>query len=86
MVRADGVTAILNKQRKTPFKNLATEMNKRRLTCKKLGKLMGLLKSTIEAKVAGRNPFKPEEIAKLVTILNLPAEYLMARDDTPQKM
>ena len=81
LAREDGLSAMPSKRGKTQFKNLAKEMQKRNMTYTDLGKLMGLSHQSVSEKMGGKKNFTAENIAKLVEIFKLPAEYLMARDD-----
>lgn len=69
------------KRAETPFKNLRSEMDKRRITYIALGKLLGVKDTAISDKMLGKKNFTPEQIAKLVKLFNKPEEYLMRRDD-----
>ena len=65
----------------TPYKNLIAEMDKRQLTYTSLSKLMGFAQSALSMKLRDGLPWMESDIAKLVEIFGLPAEYLLARDD-----
>ena len=65
----------------TPYKNLISEMDKRQLTYTSLAKLMNLSQPALSMKLNDKLPWMEADIAKLVEIFELPAEYLLARDD-----
>ena len=65
----------------TPFKNLSATITEHQLSYTSLAKLMGLSFSSVSLKMRGKVRFTAKDIAKLVEIFGLPAEYLMARDD-----
>ena len=80
--RDDGVIMPLSNRGKTPYKNLLNEIQKRKMTYTELGELLGYPShKSISEKMQGRKNFTAKDIAKLVEIFGLPAEYLMARDD-----
>ncbi|MBQ3336035.1 MAG: helix-turn-helix domain-containing protein [Selenomonadaceae bacterium] len=81
MARDDGVAVKTSNRGKTPFKNLAKELDKRKMTYTALGKLMGLSHQSISEKMHGKKRFTEAEWAKLSEILNCPVEYLMQRDE-----
>ncbi len=65
----------------TPFQNLLTEINKRQLKYFEMAELLGLSSVNISNKMRGRYHFTEKDVAKLVEIFDLPAEYLMKRTD-----
>ena len=79
--RADGMEVKPSNRGKTPYKNLFKEITDRKLTYSALGELMGLSHQSVSEKMHAKKNFTAENIAKLVEIFGLPAEYLMARDD-----
>lgn len=64
----------------TSYKNLIAEMNNHCLSYMSLGKLLGVTKAAISAKMRGKKNFTKEQVAKLEEIFGLPAEYLLKRD------
>ena len=81
MARDDGIVVTPSNRGKTPFKNLAKELEKRNMTYTALGKLMGLSHQSISEKMHGKKRFTEKDWAKLSEILNCPVEYLMQRDE-----
>ena len=92
MARDDGLSATTSmaesfakvsadRRSESPYKNLLGEIDKRHLTYRGLSKLTGISKSALPLKISGKVKFTADEIAKLVEIFGLPADYLMARDD-----
>lgn len=90
--REDGLLATISKEEQSAkisvqnrggssFKNLLMEMDKRKLTYTALAKLLDLSRPTVSDKMLGMQNFTAEQVAKLVEIFNLPAEYLMKRDE-----
>lgn len=78
--RDDGMPFSVSKD--SPFKNLLMEMDKHNITYRKLAELLGFKNEvSISDKMYGRRNFTAKDIAKLVEILDKPAEYLMTRDD-----
>ena len=69
------------KRSESSFKNLLNELDKRQMSYTALAKLLGLSQSSISRKMRGKVRFTAKDIARLVEIFGLPAEYLMARDD-----
>ena len=65
----------------TPYKNLLDEMDKRQFTYTALAKLMGSTQPAFSMKMRDQRQFTDNDVAKLVEIFGLPAEYLLARDD-----
>ncbi|MBR1645271.1 MAG: GIY-YIG nuclease family protein [Selenomonadaceae bacterium] len=65
----------------TPFKNLSSAITEHKLSYASLANIMRLSKTTFSNKMRGRYNFTAKDIAKLVEIFGLSAEYLMARDD-----
>ena len=70
-----------DKRGDSPYKNLLVEIDKCHLTYRGLSKLTGISKSALPLKISGKVKFTADEIAKLVELFELPADYLMARDD-----
>lgn len=81
MERDDGVVVTIANRVKTLYKNLYNEMQKRKITYTALGEFLGLSRKIISQKMNGKKNFTAEDIAKLVEIFGLSAEYLMARTD-----
>lgn len=92
LARDDGVPAILSAAEKSakrseerraysPYKNLLNEMHKRQMTYKDLAELLGIKRPTLSFKMLGKVRFNAREFAMLEEIFELPAEYLLARDD-----
>ena len=78
--RDDG--QIFSPSKNSPFKNLLMEMDKRNMSYRDLAKILGFKgEATISEKMSGRKNFTAKDIAKLVEIFGLPAEYLFERDD-----
>ena len=88
MERTDGLPATISKAEAnmkvsvakrgdSPLKNLLNEMDKRKITGRGLGRLIGIGKTSIWLRMNGKVKFKANEISKLVEIFNLPAEYLL---------
>lgn len=78
LARDDGKES-LTKKRRTQYKNLLAEMDKRQITYGALAKLLELNPATISEKMTGKYNFTAKDIAKLVEIFGKPADYLMAR-------
>lgn len=87
MARTDGLHATVSdaewrvkvfagKRGYSPFKNLLNELDKRQITYRGLSKLTEICKSSIPLKINGKVKFRADEIANLVEIFCLPAEYL----------
>ena len=70
------------KRGETPYKNLRDLITKHQLSYASLAKKLGLKPSTISYKMLGKSNFTKKDIAKLVEIFCLPAEYLMERDES----
>ena len=70
-----------NNRGDTPYKNLLAEMDKRQISYSALAALFGVSQANISRKMLAVRKFTNKDIAKLVEIFELPAEYLMARDD-----
>ncbi|MBE8949754.1 MAG: helix-turn-helix domain-containing protein [Quinella sp. 3Q1] len=81
MARDDGIVVTPSNRGKTPFKNLAKELDKRNMTYTALGKILGVTHQTISDKMHGKKRFTEKDWAKLSEILNCPVEYLMQRDE-----
>ncbi len=81
MERDDGLPIMLSKRGETSYKNLSDEMEKRQLSYKDLAKLIDLSSGSVSFKMCGKINFTARDIAKLVEIFDLPAEYLMMRDN-----
>ena len=82
MARDDGIIATTSNRGKTPFKNLAKELQKQNITYAELGKLLGLCHQSISEKMSGKKNFTDVQWKKLSEILGKPVEYLMQRDDS----
>ena len=67
------------KRKASVFKNLLMAMDKRQLTYTSLAKLLDLSESSISAKMRGVRNFTAKDVAKLVEIFKLPAEYLISK-------
>ncbi|MBQ6296433.1 MAG: GIY-YIG nuclease family protein [Selenomonadaceae bacterium] len=80
VARDDGMPFSVCKD--SPFKNLLMEMDKHKITYRKLAELFGCSEGIISVKMSGRRNFTAKDIAKLVEIFGKPAEYLMQRDET----
>lgn len=79
MARDDG--QIFSPSKNSPFKNLLIEMDKHKITYRKLAEILGLSESMASFKMSGKRNFTKKDIAKLEEIFGLPAEYLLQRDD-----
>ena len=71
----------LARRSESPYKNLVAEMDKRRLSYTALAKFLNLSDVTVSDKLRGKSNFTVNAVDKLVEIFNLPAEYLLERDD-----
>ena len=71
----------IKRRAETPFKNLLEEIDKRQFTYSSLAKLMGLCRKSISRRMCGKSNFTESDIAKLMEIFGLPAEYLMKREE-----
>ena len=80
MKRIDGEESI-SRFKKSHYKNLSKEADKRQLSYKELAKLMGLSFMSFSNRMRGKRNFTAEDITKLVEIFGLSADYLMSRDD-----
>lgn len=65
----------------SPYKNLIAEMDKRQLIYTALATIVGLPRQGFSEKMCGNQNFTMSQIDKFVEFFELPAEYLMARDD-----
>lgn len=65
----------------SPFKNLRFEMDARQMSGTALAQLLGMIQQTFSEKMRGRKNFTAKDVDKLVKVFELPAEYLLARDD-----
>lgn len=81
LARDDGKIMVPSNRGKTPFKNLAKELQKQNISYTDLGKLLGVTHQSISDKMKCRRKFTEAEWQKLSEILGKPAEYLTARDD-----
>ncbi len=80
LARDDGIPFSVCKD--SPFKNLLIEMDKHKITYRKLAELLGFKNdATVSEKMSGKLNFTAEDIVKLVKIFGKPAEYLLERDD-----
>jgi len=75
------VKMVASSHRKSLFKNLLAEMNKRQMSYRDLAEILSLSRDTISDKMQSSRKFTVKDIAKLVEFFGLPAEYLMARVD-----
>ena len=74
-------TLSVSHRAETPYKNLLAEMDKRQFTYSALAKLMDSTQPAFSLKMRDQRQFTDNDVAKLVEIFGLPAEYLLARDD-----
>ena len=81
LAREDGLSAMPTKRGKTPFKNLAKELQKQNISYTDLGKLLELCHQSISEKMSCKKKFTDTQWQKISEILGKPAEYLMERDD-----
>lgn len=88
MSREDGLQATTSKaetsvklsaarRADSAYKNLLAEMNKRQLTYRALAKFLSLSRKTFSDKMLGKQNFTEVQVAKLVEIFGLPADYLL---------
>ena len=63
------------------YKNLLREIINHQTSYNRLEKILGLSSGSLSRKMRGKVKFTEKDIAKLVEIFGLSAEYLMARDD-----
>ncbi len=79
---AEGFAKISAKKRGySPYKNLLIEIEKRRLTYRRLSKLTGICKSSLPLKISGKVKFTADEIAQLVKIFGKTTDYLMYKEE-----
>lgn len=71
----------MKKRTISPYKNLIAEMDKRRFSYVALAKLLGLSVVTFSDKMRGKSNFTLKAVARLVEIFDLPAKYLLKRND-----
>lgn len=71
----------MNNRGDTHYKNLRTEMDKRQISYSGLAELLGISQANFSRKMTDVRKFTNKDIAKLVEIFGMPAEYLLARDD-----
>ena len=76
-----GMNVYVARRDDSPLKNLLNEMDKRKISGRGLGRLMGIDSKSIRLRINGKIKFKANEISKLVEIFNLPAEYLLKETD-----
>ncbi len=69
------------KRADTPYKNLLNAMIEQKFSYGKLAKLMGTSQPSLSMKMRDLRQFSEEDVATLVGIFGLPAEYLFERDD-----
>ena len=69
------------KRRESPYKNLIAEMNKVNLSYRGFSNILGIASSGVSCKMCGKTKFTVKDISKIVKFFNLPAEYLMQRND-----
>ena len=81
LARDDGQIMVPSNRGKTPFKNLAKELQQQNISYTDLGKLLGLSHESISEKMRCKKNFTDAQWQKLSEILGKPAEYLMERDD-----
>ena len=81
LARDDGLSAMPTNRGKTPFKNLARELQQQNISYTDLGELLGLSHQSISEKMSGKKNFTDTQWQKLSEILGKPAAYLMQRDD-----
>ena len=92
VARDDGLSATTSKAEKcarlsatirydSAYKNLLSEMDKRKIIYAALGELLGLCHQTVSEKMRGEYKFTAAQVAKLVEIFGKPADYLMKRDE-----
>lgn len=81
LARDDGQIMVPSNRGKTPFKNLAKELQQQNISYTDLGKLLGLSHESISEKMRCKKNFTDAQWQKLSEILGKPAEYLMQRDD-----
>lgn len=81
MVRDDEKKFSVSKRHSSPFKNLITEIDNRKLTYTTLAKLLDLRVVNVSQRMRGICNFSETEWAKLAEIFDKPAEYLMVRCD-----
>ena len=70
-----------NNRGDTPYKNLLAEMDTRQISYSNLAELLGISQANISRKMLSVRKFTNKDIARLVEIFGLPAEYLLARND-----
>ena len=63
------------------YKNLLREIINHQTSYNRLEKILGLSSGSLSRKMRGKVKFTEKDIAKLVEIFGLSAEYLMTRDD-----
>ncbi len=71
----------VNQRGESPYKNLLAEMDKRQLSYAGLAQLIGISQGNFSRRISGQQNFTWKDIANLVEIFGLSAEYLLARDD-----
>lgn len=68
-------------RRKSPFKNLLSELDNQSLTYSSLAESLGLSYNSIYGKMRGKTCFTDADKAKLVEIFGKPIEYLLERTE-----
>lgn len=90
--RTDGLSAITSRDELgakssaaqrlySPYKNLLCEMDKQQMSYTRLAKLLDSSRKRVSNKMRGIHGFTEADWKKLSEIFNLPAEYLMVRED-----
>ena len=69
-----------SRRKKSPYKNLIAEMEKRQLTNKALAKLLGLTPGAVDCKLRGKIRFTDKDKVKLVEIFDKPIEWLLTSE------
>ncbi|MBR4904720.1 MAG: helix-turn-helix domain-containing protein [Selenomonadaceae bacterium] len=65
----------------TPYKNLLSEMDERKITYTELARLLGITQSAISFKMTGKRNFTNADRVKLEEIFGKPAEYLLPLEE-----
>lgn len=77
----DGAEVEHKDLRKSPYKNLITELDKQNINYGCFAQMLGLSYDSIYKRMCGKYNFTVRDRAKLIEIFNKPIEYLMERDD-----
>lgn len=80
------IKMVVASHRKTAFKNLLAEMDRRKMSYRELGEILNLSNGTISDKMQGTLKFTTKDITKLTKIFGLSAEHLLKRDDGKNAM